>query len=199
VPRDEQRTALALAQRLAEATGDTTVVTAALLARYMATAKESSRQPNSEPRSSSSGSSSNSDSTDGTGGLSVDAVRDLVGADAANTAAQCAAMLHLHVESRELIWSDPSMQRLTLEQADNMQNSALIHLFVPPGSEQLLRLMSFPPPSPPSFYSTPFSVPFCFLPSKYICACALICSLVRVHSLSPVVQWFCRWPPTGGW
>lgn len=128
MPRDEQRTALALAQRLAEATGDTTVVAAALLARCMATAKESYRQPNSEPRISRR--SSNSDSTDGTGGLSFDAVRDLVGADAANTAAQCAAMLHLHVESRELIWSDPSMQRLTLEQADNMQNSALTSPFL---------------------------------------------------------------------
>jgi hypothetical protein len=56
--------------------------------------------------------------------LSLDAVRDLVGPDAAAMAADCAAMLQLHTESRELLWADPAMRRLTLEQADNMQNSA---------------------------------------------------------------------------
>ena len=134
VPRDEQRTALALAQRLAEATGDTTVVTAALLARCMATTNASTQQPDIVAPNSRSDSSSSSSGADGTSGLSLDAVRDLVGADAANTAAQCAAMLNLHVESRELIWSDPSMQRLTFEQADNMQNSAF-DTFVPAGSD----------------------------------------------------------------
>ena len=96
VPRVQQRDALAVAARMAEASGDGHFAVAALLHGAVAS-----------------------------GAVGADEVAEFCGAAVAHLTENCARMVELSGAARDLLWSDPSMMRLNAQQATTMQNMVL--------------------------------------------------------------------------
>ena len=58
----------------------------------------------------------------GSGRLAVHALEPLFGAKIAALTENCAAMVALHADTRDLMWADEALLRLDEDQAENMQN-----------------------------------------------------------------------------